>query len=246
MGRNARVNSPRHAVAYNGAMTVMMWTPSEFVEVRRRLLRLDTSCLCDAKATLRALDSDIRPLVPGVKLVGRAFTVPCCDDFLRVLKGLRDAEPGDVLVIDGQGGRKALAGELFAAEAARKGLAGMVVDGAVRDVATIRSLAFPVYCRAVTPRAGAAGSLSSTPVPVSCGGVTIAPGDIVFGDDDGVVVASDAELAAILEVAEEIKAKETEALRRIAAGESLTDLLNLGEHLDAVAAGRKSRLRFRF
>ena len=97
--------------------------------IRERLPRLETSCLCDAKKTLRCLDPAIQPLSCGVKLVGRAFTVACCNDFLTVIKALQDASPGDVLVIDGQQGRKALAGELFSTEAKRKGLAGIVVDG---------------------------------------------------------------------------------------------------------------------
>ena len=163
-------------------------------DLETRLLALDTSCLCDAKKTLRVLNSDICPLVPGLKMVGRAFTVSCCDDILRVLRALREAAPGDVLIVDGQGGRKALAGELFTTEARRRGLAGMVVDGAVRDVATIRTLGFPIYARSVTPMAGSSRSLSSTAIPVSCGGVTVVPGDFVIGDDDGVVVASEAEI----------------------------------------------------
>jgi 4-hydroxy-4-methyl-2-oxoglutarate aldolase len=212
--------------------------------LRTRLLALDTSCLCDARKTLRTLDSDIRPIVAGVKMVGRAFTVPCCDDFLRVLKALRDAQPGDVLVVDGQGGRKALAGELFATEARRRGLAGIVVDGAVRDVATIRLLGFPVYSRGITPMAGAMTSLSSSLVPVSCGGVTVAAGDFIIGDDDGVVVGSEAELAEIVPAAEEIQRQEAEVLRRLATGQSLFTMLNVDEHLEAVGSGKKSKLRF--
>ena len=217
-----------------------------FAELVSRLRSVETSCLCDAKKTLRVLDVGIRPIAPGLKLIGRAFPVPCCDDFLRVLTAIREAAPGDVLVVDGQGGHKALAGELFATEARRRGLAGLVVDGAVRDVATLRTLGWPVYTRLITPIAGAAGSMSSTPLPVSCGGVTVLPGDIVIGDDDGLVVASEAELAEILPTAEAIQRSEAEALRRMAAGESLLDMLNLDEHMDAIRAGRKSQLRFRF
>ena len=73
-------------------------------DIRERLTRLETSCLCDAKKTLRCLDPAIRPLSLGVKLVGRAFTVACCNDFLTVIKALQDASPGDVLVVDGQQG----------------------------------------------------------------------------------------------------------------------------------------------
>lgn len=215
-------------------------------DLHTRLLHLETSCLCDAKKTLRTLHADICPLVPGLKMVGRAFPVPCCDDFLRVLTALQDASPGDVLVVDGQGGRKALAGELFATEARRRGLAGLVVDGAVRDVSTIRTLGFPVYARAVTPMSGAARSLPAAPLPISCGGVAVSPGDFVIGDDDGVVVASEAELGEIVAIAEEIQRKEAEALQRMAAGESLLTLLNAQEHLSALAAGKKSELRFVF
>lgn len=213
------------------------------MDLRARLLRLNTSCLCDTKPTLRTLHPDIRPISTGLKMVGRAFPISCCDDILRVVRALGDAAPGDVIVIDGQGGRRALAGELFTSEARRRGLAGMVVDGAIRDVRSVRELGFPVYARAVVPMAGAARSLSTGPVPVSCGGVTVAPGDFVIGDDDGVVVASEAELQEIVPAAEDIQRKEAEVLRRVTSGESLLTLLNLDEQTAAVAAGRPSRLR---
>jgi len=213
-------------------------------DIRERLTRLETSCLCDAKKTLRCLDPAIRPLSLGVQLVGRAFTVACCNDFLTVIKALHDASPGDVLVIDGQQGRKALAGELFSTEAKRKGLAGMVVDGAVRDVATIRAMQFPVYSRSIFPLSGSTSQIFATQVPVSCGGVTVVPGDIVFGDDDGIVVASEAEIREVLPLAEAIQQKETEALQRMARGESLLGLLNVDEHLASISAGKDSQLRF--
>jgi RraA family protein len=213
-------------------------------EIRERLKRLETSCLCDAKKTLRCLDPNIRPLSLGVQLVGRAFTVSCCNDFLTVIKALHDASPGDVLVVDGQQGRTALAGELFSTEAKRKGLSGIVVDGAVRDVATIRAMKFPVYCRSIFPLSGSTSQIFATQVPVSCGGVTVVPGDIVFGDDDGIVVASEAEIIELLPLAEEIQKKETDALQRMAHGESLLGLLNFDEHLASISVGKESKLRF--
>jgi RraA family protein len=213
-------------------------------EIRERLTRLETSCLCDAKKTLCCLDPAIRPLSLGLRLVDRAFTVACCNDFLTVIKALHDAAPGDVLVVDGRQGHTALAGELFSTEAKRKGLAGIVVDGAVRDVATIRAMQFPVYCRAIFPLSGSTAHICATQVPVSCGGVTVVPGDLVFGDDDGIVVASEAEIREMLPLAEEIQQKETEALQRMAHGESLLELFNFDEHLASISVGKESQLRF--
>ena len=213
-------------------------------EIRERLKQLETSCLCDAKKTLRCLEPEIRPLSLGVTLVGHAFTVACCNDFLTVIKALHDASPGEVLVVDGQQGRQALAGELFSTEAKRKGLAGIVVDGAVRDVATIRAMQFPVYCRSIFPLSGSTSHIFATQVPVSCGGVTVVPGDIVFGDDDGIVVASEAEIREVLPLAEAIQKKETEALQRMAHGESLLGLFNFDEHLASISVGKASTLRF--
>ena len=86
----------------------------EFSELRQRLLRLDPAALCDADKRLRVIDPALRPINSGVKLVGTAFTLVCPDDHLTVLKALKDARPGDVLVIDTRGGRRAVAGELFA------------------------------------------------------------------------------------------------------------------------------------
>ena len=110
-----------------------------FEDIKQRLLALDTACVCDGNKAMRAADSTvkelrvidpaIRPIRIGLNLVGRAHTVTCHEDFLTVIKGLRDAEPGEVLVIDTQGSRRAVAGELFPTEAARKGLAGIVIDG---------------------------------------------------------------------------------------------------------------------
>jgi len=212
--------------------------------LRSQLAELDTASFCDADKSLRVMDAGIRPLRTGLVLLGFARTVRAVDDFLTVLQALREAAPGEVLVVDTQGTKRAVSGEMFSTEAHRKGLAGIVIDGACRDTRRIRELPMPVYARASNPLAGTAQLLFETQVAVTCGGVEVHPGDVVFGDDDGVVVLSPDDLPRLLPVAREIQRHEQAALERMSRGESLFDLLNYDEHEAAVRARRESRLKF--
>jgi RraA family protein len=213
--------------------------------LRDLLLGVDCAALADAQKSIRVIDGAIRPVGSASRLVGPARTVRCHEDFLTVIKGLAEAEPGEVLVIDTQGSTRAVLGELFSLEARRRGLAGIVVDGPVRDLRTLRELDLPVHARSACPCAGTTRDLRETQVPVVCGGVVVNPGDIVLGDQDGLLVASEAELRALLPTAQETERKEAQVRARIAAGESLLALINYEEHAAALARGEASRLMFR-
>ena len=110
-----------------------------------------------------------------------------------VLAGLAESGPGDVLVIAGHPDH-AVAGELFATEALRRGVAGIVIDGRCRDSRILAGLDLPVFARGVAPSACPARAVPVIQVPLLIGDVTVQPGDLVLGDDDGIVVGSDAEV----------------------------------------------------
>ena len=212
-------------------------------ELVRRLRAVDSTSLADAGPGLRVLPPGITAVRPGARAVGTAVPVDSRDDLVPVLVGLRGAGPGDVLVVTGTPDR-ALAGELFATEALRRGLAGIVIDGLCRDSRTLREIDLPVFARGTSPRAYGAAKLPVVDAPIVAGAVEVRPGDLVLADDDGVVLGSVEEVAAAIDGAEEIQARE-EALRAaIERGESIFDHLNLDEHLAALSAGADSRLRF--
>jgi 4-hydroxy-4-methyl-2-oxoglutarate aldolase len=190
-----------------------------------RLQAVDTTTLSDVGKQLRVMDAGLRPLRLGLKLVGRAVTVAAADDLMPVLDGLARAGGGDVLVVDGGGSARALAGELFGSEALRRSLAGIVIDGACRDTNQLRQLPLPFYARGLSPRAAGAKAVPGEPGAVRCGGVDVAPGDVLVGDDDGIVVGSTAELAAVLDAAEALQATERSILAAIQSGTSLFERL---------------------
>ena len=158
-------------------------------EMVRRFSQLPATCVADGLRGFNALDWRIKPLKDGYTLCGRAMTVDMpAGDNAAVLKAIAQAQPGCVLVVDAKGyGGRAIAGEFVVGLAQKMGLAGIVVDGCIRDVIGIRSLDFPVFCKGSTPSASAKVGAGSVNVPISCGGVMIRPGDIIVGDADGVV-----------------------------------------------------------
>jgi 4-hydroxy-4-methyl-2-oxoglutarate aldolase len=215
------------------------------VDLIERLLGIDVSALSDADKTLPVVDSAVGAMVPAVRMAGPAFTVVAEDDHLPVMSALAEAAPGDVLVIAANGGSRAVFGELFATEARRRGLAGIVADGFCRDLRGLRGIGLPVFARGTTPRSGTTVSRAALGATIACGGVVVSAGDVVFGDDDGLLIATAERIAAALETAELIGRSERAILAAQARGEALHGLTNHHEHVAALDRGEASALAFR-
>ncbi len=210
-----------------------------------RLLEVEVSALCDAAKALPVVDPVIRAMVPDVRMAGPALTVVAEDDHLPVLSALAQARAGDVLVIAANGHRRAVLGELFATEARRRGLAGVVIDGFCRDVSGLRKVGLPVFARGTMPMSGTAVARTQIGGPVRCGGVEVSAEMIVFADDDGVVIAPPARILAALDTAEAIGRAERTMLARMAEGTALADLTTWAEHVARLDRGEESGLEFR-
>ena len=154
------------------------------------------------------------------KLVGTAFTVRTrSGDNLAIHQALGQVRPGDVIVVDGGGDTsRALVGEIMKAIAESRGAVGFVIDGAIRDSAAFAASDFPCYARGCTHRGPYKNGPGEINVPVSIGGLVIEPGDIVVGDEDGIVAFPQSIAPALLEAARAQEAKEAEIMKTISEG----------------------------
>ena len=174
----------------------------------------------------------------STKLVGTAFTLKTRPgDNLAIHRAFDFCRPGDVLVIDGAGDlTQALMGEIMASFAESLGVQGLVIDGAIRDVGTLRQRDFPVYARGVTHRGPYKNGPGEINVPVTVGGMVVHPGDIIVGDEDGLLAISPADVKAVIEGARRQHAKETAALNSIANGSRTSTSASATSNVKAAAS----------
>ena len=168
----------------------------------------------------------IRRITPGSKVAGPAVTAFCpSGDNLMMHRALRLAQPGDVLVVVCQGETSAAQwGDVATRYALEQRLAGVVVQGCVRDVDTVTALGFHVWASLVWPIHADKAKAGAVNVPVVCGDVTVNPGDLVVADGDGVVVVPRREAAAVVEAARAKMRKEDELAAAIKGGQAIWDL----------------------
>ncbi|MCA7086780.1 RraA family protein [Cupriavidus cauae] len=180
-----------------------------------RAAKFQPAILADVAGRRGALHGRIKALRPNMKVAGPAFTVEVRPgDNLMIHAALALAQPGDVLVIDGKGDQtSALMGAIMMNAARQRGLAGVVMDGAVRDSLEIEELGFPVFSVGTNPNGPTKEAGGRLGHPVSVGGVTIKPGDYICGDADGVVAVEREKIEALLPLAAH---KEEAEARRIA------------------------------
>ncbi|YCA41576.1 RraA family protein [Bacillus sp. JZ8] len=173
------------------------------MSIENKFQEVPTTCVSDAMEGLNNLDSSIKPLQDKYKVMGRAFTVKMpVGDNLIFLRAIREARPGDVLVVDAKGDTyRAIAGDFIVGMAKTLGIKGIVVDGVIRDLEGIKRLDFPVFCKGTTVAASGKAGNGELNVPISCGGVTISPGDLIIGDGDGIVVVPQATEREVLDKA---------------------------------------------
>ncbi len=157
-------------------------------EIRSILMTVSTPNISDAMHRARAM-RDIYPIVRGKKIVGKAITVSTFDgDWAKTVEAIDVAGKGEVIVVKCSGDTAAVWGELATRSCMNKGIEGVIIDGAVRDVDDIRELGYPIFAKREVPNAGEPKGFGEINVKIVCGGVEVNPGDWIVADDNGVMV----------------------------------------------------------
>jgi len=196
-------------------------------EIFELFMQVSTPNVSDAMHR-KGVMHDIKPLFENIKLVGKAVTVQTFEgDWAKPVEATDVARAGEVIVV--YGGSKDVApwGELASWSCKQKGIAGFVIDGAVRDVDEIRRIRFPVFAKYIVPNAGEPKGFGEINTEITCGGEAVNPGDWIIGDDNGVVVAPKERAYEIARRAKEVWKNEERVREEIKRGKTLSQVLDL-------------------
>ncbi|MEM3164941.1 MAG: 3-hexulose-6-phosphate synthase [Halobacteria archaeon] len=196
-------------------------------QIREILGAVSTPNISDAMHRARAM-RNILPLKTGHKVAGPAVTVQTFEgDWAKSVEAIDVAKPGDVLVIYNGSRYITCWGELASRSAMNKGIAGLVMDGPVRDVDDIMRMNFPVFCKGVVPNAGEPKGFGEINAEITCGGVKVRPGDWIVADDHGVLVVPKERALEIAKRAMEVKKNEERVREEIRRGSTLAQVMDL-------------------
>jgi 4-hydroxy-4-methyl-2-oxoglutarate aldolase len=202
-------------------------------EIVKQFAKLSSATVHEASGRKGYVDYRIKALAKGIKVCGPAFTVECTPgDNIMLHKGLERAEAGDVLVCTVGGdlayGYGYMGGLMVTSAIARK-VAGLVIDGCIRDSAEFLQKNFPVFCRGTAILGTVKSTLGLVNYPLTLGGMIVNPGDLILGDDDGLVVVAIDECEAVLEKSLKRDAMETDKAKVLAGGLSSVEFNKLDE-----------------
>ncbi|HUL29279.1 MAG TPA: 4-carboxy-4-hydroxy-2-oxoadipate aldolase/oxaloacetate decarboxylase [Thermodesulfobacteriota bacterium] len=201
----------------------------------KELSTFDSATVHEASGGRGALESGIKPVDPKSRLCGPAITVSCRPgDNLMIHKAIYVAEKGDALIVTVGGFTEAGPwGEIMTVAAQVRGIAGLVMDGSIRDSIAIQELGFPAFSKGLSIKGTTKDSLGTINHPIVIGDVTVCPGDVVFGDADGVVIVCQKDLAEVLEKCKLRKEKEEKIKKELQMGKSTLELYGFDKILQA-------------
>lgn len=198
------------------------------MDVMERLRRLDTASITDAMDRMGMFGAlyRIRPVLPGKKICGTAFTVhyiPCGEVKGTVGDFLDDVKPGQVVVIDNNGREDCTVwGDIMAFTAKQMGVEGTVIDGVCRDVPAVKKVKYPLFTKGIYMVTGKDRvEVDAVNIPVNISGVRVNPGDYILGDDSGVVCIPAGRVEEVLQIAEGIEETEQKIIAEVRSGSTL-------------------------
>ena len=198
-----------------------------------RYRKLSVATVHEAQGRVGLLSPEIRPVKEGLKLVGRAVTVFATPgDNVMIHVAMEQCEPGDVMVVSVNSRSDCgYFGDLLATLMQARGIAGLVIDSGVRDLADLKQMNIPVFSRCISAQGTVKETLGDVNVPVVCGGQVINPSDLIIGDDDGVVVVRRHELDSVAQKSEARENKEAGIREKYREGTLGLDMNNMRKRI---------------
>lgn len=201
----------------------------EMAELLDLAKHMGTATVYEASGMDCMVDPAIHTIWRGAKIAAPAYPVECAPgDNLAIHVAMERAPRGSVMVVNASGFVAGYWGEVLTVAAETAGVVGLVIDGGVRDTEAIAAHNFPVFARGISIRGTCKASVPSTGKPIKLGGCPVVAGDIVIADDDGVIVVPASKFAKVMKSSVARTEKEAEMMKKIRAGETTLEQLQLG------------------